>query len=120
VCLMDDDNDDPFEGTPFAQARVADDDTDDKDEQATFSLPENSVDLIDLFLDPDIQAARAEAERAIEANAAMTPAAQSMAKVVVGLQSLVKQSQRAQRGGEMNINSQQRSQEIRRTIQNRR
>jgi len=109
---------DPFEGTPFIQAEC-------ENKEAAFTLPENSVDLIDLFLDPDIQAARAEAERSIENNAAMTPAAKAMSKAILGVQAMVKQSQRAQAGNTINGTlSQDQSREIRqrtrRQIRNRR
>jgi len=74
-----------------------------------FEFPEHTVDLIDLFLDPCIQAARAELHNQIE-NAAtpntqmaqggavnMTPLAKQVQKAVVDIHALQKQAMRDER-----------------------
>ena len=98
-------DDDPFEGTGFAAA------VRDTDEKGTFEFPTNATDLIGLFLDPDIRAARDKVHAQIEANAvragartnaggiaqnntAVTPAAAAFQKAVVSIHALNEQAKR--------------------------
>lgn len=101
-------SDDPFEGTPFVSAiSVASEWSDE------FHLPKNAADLIDIVLDPDIRAARAEIHNRIDQGALVgqggivenvatpfdstTPAVKTFSKAVTDIHLLTKQAERNRR-----------------------
>ena len=75
--------------SPAAPAQRADG----PNRSGVFNLPENVTDLVDLFLDADIQHARAEIHTKIERQRA-TPAAKMMQKAVVDINALAEQGKR--------------------------
>lgn len=93
---------------PGAAAAAAVQDTDrDRTANGYFELPDNCTDLIDLFLDADIQWARQQVHAEIEVQHA-TPAAKTMQKAVTDLHALSKQAERGvsdrQASRSLNIN----------------
>jgi len=101
-------SEDPFEGTPFVAADIGGEKP--KNPNGVFDFPNNTVDLIGLFLDPDIRAARNRVNARIDAgviqnggvknvggrqnNQTVTSAAATIQKAVVSIHALNKQAER--------------------------
>jgi len=101
-------SDDDPPAAPAAQV------ADDPEHKGTFEFPKNAIDLIGMFLDPDIRYAREKAHKRIKNgvlqrggvnvgsnqivdNRPMTQAAQTVAKVVTDVQAIQKQAMRDQK-----------------------
>lgn len=64
--------------------------------KGVFEFPDNCIDLIDLFLSPEIRAARRQANRQIE-QSNMTPMAQQVAKTFTAVHAITAQAEANQR-----------------------